>query len=282
MSELQHISEYVYWLPSTDPFDPALCLVVGADQSLMLDAGASAAHTRRFLDALAAQQLPSPNFIALTHWHFDHFLGASLVGAPVIAHAGTAEKIAALAHYDRSDPAHEQRAASGDRIASTIGYMREELDNPQGARIVQPSLIVHDRLDVRLGGVTCRIQHVGGDHADDSCVMYIEPDGVLFMGDCLYAGFFPVSYHTVRHTFPLLDALLAFNAQQFVQGHEKQVNTRAEIAEIAAIIRRIVPLVQQHGADEAAVLAAYEAEYGELPEDAAYFAPLFIAGRGFE
>ena len=46
-------------------------------------------------------------------------------------------------------------------------------------------IVFQERLDIELGGVTVRIRHVGGDHSADSSVMYIEPDRVLFLGDCL-------------------------------------------------------------------------------------------------
>ncbi|MEO8395683.1 MAG: MBL fold metallo-hydrolase, partial [Chloroflexota bacterium] len=217
-ANLTQISDHVYWMPPFDPYYPSLCAVVGEQQTLMLDAGKDAAHAQRFLDALKAKGLPSPTYIALTHWHFDHIMGASVIGVPVIAHTLTAEKIAALARYDVNDPGHAEQKAAGNHVANTAEYIQDQLADPHGARIVEPSLIVHDRFEIRLGGgVTCQIQHVGGDHAGDSCAIYIEPDRVLFLGDCLYGGFIPASHNTVKHTFPLLDAVCAFDATQYIQ-----------------------------------------------------------------
>ena len=54
VSGLQRISEHVYWLPPAKPDRPSVCAVVGKHSTLMLDAGASDAHARVFLDALAA------------------------------------------------------------------------------------------------------------------------------------------------------------------------------------------------------------------------------------
>ncbi|MEP7293577.1 MAG: MBL fold metallo-hydrolase, partial [Chloroflexota bacterium] len=170
-ANLTQVSDHVYWMPPSDPHYPSLCAVVGSQQTLMLDAGADAAHAQRFLSALAAKGLPPPVYVALTHWHFDHIMGASIADVPVIAHKDTAAKIAALALYDLGNPQHTQRKAVGDHVANSAEYIQDQLSDPQGARLTQPSLIVHDRFELRLGGVTCQIQYVGGDHAADSCVI---------------------------------------------------------------------------------------------------------------
>src|SRR5215207_5512837 len=95
MSEqiLQHVTPHVWWMPPAKPDRPSLCAVVGERGTLMLDAGASDAHTRLFLDALAAKNLPYPRFVALTHWHWDHTFGAAEIGVPIIGHPRTSDKI---------------------------------------------------------------------------------------------------------------------------------------------------------------------------------------------
>jgi glyoxylase-like metal-dependent hydrolase (beta-lactamase superfamily II) len=40
-----------------------------------------------------------------------------------------------------------------------------------------------DEVQIDLGGITCIIKHVGGDHADDSVVIYIKEEKILFLGD---------------------------------------------------------------------------------------------------
>ena len=52
---MEKISEHVYWLPPAPPDRPSLCAVEGEGATIWLDAGSSAAHTREFLDALAAR-----------------------------------------------------------------------------------------------------------------------------------------------------------------------------------------------------------------------------------
>ncbi|MFP3381085.1 MBL fold metallo-hydrolase, partial [Bacillus sp. SIMBA_069] len=59
------------------------------------------------------------------------------------------------------------------------GSLRSEIS------IVPPTVVFEDRLEIDLGQVTCILQHVGGDHAQDSIVLYVKEAKTLFLGDCL-------------------------------------------------------------------------------------------------
>ena len=45
--------------------------------TLIVDAGNSPRHARLLLDEVARLPIPSPTYLALTHWHWDHVFGAS-------------------------------------------------------------------------------------------------------------------------------------------------------------------------------------------------------------
>jgi glyoxylase-like metal-dependent hydrolase (beta-lactamase superfamily II) len=284
MSQFQQISYHVYWMPPDEPDRPSLCAVVGSEYTLMLDAGSSDAHARQFLDALAARGLRPPQFVALTHWHWDHVFGAAALGVPVIAQKGTASQLEALAAWDWSDAALDARVASGQQTAAGAAHIRQELPEPRAVRIAQASIAFKLGVTVSLGGVTCRVEHVGGDHAADSSVIYVEPDRVLFLGDCLYdAVYAPKRHYTIDRLFLLLDTLKDFDARLYVEGHGPEVLTRAQFDRLARTMSDIGILVDQHRDDEAAVLAAFEAKTGQSPDaDAAEITRLFIAGLEYE
>ncbi|MCC7446471.1 MAG: MBL fold metallo-hydrolase [Anaerolineae bacterium] len=273
---LMQISDHVYWLSPGKPDRPSLCAVVGTQRSLLLDAGASAAHIRLLLDSLASVGVSLPHYVALTHWHWDHVFGAAMLGLPMIAHTLTADQVNVLATYDWSDAALDQRVSSGEEIAFCADNIKLELPEPRRVQIITPDIIFQDSLEFRLGDVTCHLQHVGGDHAADSCVAYIAPDRVLFLGDCLYDAIYaPTRHYTTRQLFPLLDKLRAFDAEQYVEGHNPTVMTRAEFIAMTDKMRQAGTLVEQIGPDEAVVLAQLDQP---VDEDTAYFVKAFIAG----
>ena len=277
---LSQISDHVYWMPPAKPDRPSLCAVAGTNHTLMLDAGASDAHARQFLNQLTEKGIPSPAYVALTHWHWDHVFGAAEIGAPVVAQSLTAGKLAHLAMRDWSDAGLEHHIALGEQTAGGAEHIKAELPSPRAVRIAQPGILFHDLLELRLGAVTCRIVHVGGDHAPDSSVMFLLPDRVLFLGDCLYeAVYAPKRHYTARLLLPLLDMLQAFDGAWFVGGHEPAVATRAEFDEQIAKMRQAAMLVETVGVDEEKIFAAMEAKTGKRPdEDTADLLRALIAG----
>lgn len=266
---LVQISEHVYWLPPHEPVRPALCAVVGKHRTLMLDAGASGAHARLFLERLAALGILAPNFVALTHWHWDHVFGAAELGIPVIAHTRTAEKLAYLAGEDWSDAGLEARVVKGEQTAAGIAQLKLELPAPRDVWIAEPTIIFEDALTIELGGgVECRIQHVGGDHADDSTVMYVLPDRVLFLGDCLYGSIYPpAGSYTTSRLLPLTNALLAFDAEQFIGGHNTDTLAHADAEPYINTMRLAATLVETHGTNEETVLTAVQVEIEGTPDE---------------
>jgi len=247
----------------------------------MLDAGASAAHARLFLDGLAAEGAATPSYVALTHSHWDHVFGAAEVNAHVIAQAVTAEALTELAATDWRDEALDRRVAAGVVTPGHAANVKAELPSPREVQVAPADIVFRDGLDIELGGATVRIRHVGGDHAADSCVMYVEPDGVLFLGDCLYAS--PDGGLTPELVFPLHEAVRGFGAELYVDGHGEAVIPRAHLEALAVSVRHAEASVRAlaHGGrpDEAAALARVREQTGEEPdEDMVSFVQAFIAG----
>jgi glyoxylase-like metal-dependent hydrolase (beta-lactamase superfamily II) len=227
----------VYWLPPGPPDRPSLCTVAGQRRTAWLDAGASAAHARLFLEELAAEGVAPPSSAILTHSHWDHVFGAAELDAQVIAQVLTAETLTELAATDWSDEALDRRVAAGEASAAHAANVKEELPPPREVRIAPADIVFQSGLDLELGGVKVRVRHVGGDHAADSCVMYVEPDRVLFLGDCLYEA--PSGGYTVERLLPLIDAVRAFGAELFVEGHGEAVLSRSELDEAIAMASAI-------------------------------------------
>jgi glyoxylase-like metal-dependent hydrolase (beta-lactamase superfamily II) len=197
---------------------------------MWLDAGASEAHAQGLLDGLSAVGVAQPGMVAFTHSHWDHVFGAAALGAVVIAHALTAATLVELAAMDWSDEALDGRVARGEVSAAHAEHVKEELPSPRNVQIAPADLVFDDGIDVYLGGVTVHVRHVGGDHARDSCVMFVEPDGVLFLGDCLYEA--PQGGLTAACALPLHEKVLGFGAELFVDGHSENVLTHADVEEL--------------------------------------------------
>jgi glyoxylase-like metal-dependent hydrolase (beta-lactamase superfamily II) len=229
---LQRISEHVYWLPPGPPDRPSLCAVVGERGRIWLDAGSSATHAREFSRLLADEGVAKPSHVIFTHSHWDHIFGAAELGAYVLAHKRTAGYLEELAATDWSDEALDRRVAAGENSQQHAENVKAELPAPRDVRVALADIVFREGLELELGGARVHVRHVGGDHADDSTVMYIEPDDVLFLGDCLYEA--PSGGYTAERLRPLIDAVRGFPAQVFVEGHSETVLTAAQLDEAIA------------------------------------------------
>jgi glyoxylase-like metal-dependent hydrolase (beta-lactamase superfamily II) len=246
MNVLTKITEHVYWMPPGPPDRPSVCAVVGDRRTLMLDAGSSQAHTRAFLDALSAEGAAHPSAVVYTHSHWDHVLGGAELGAQVIAHASTAEQLIELAARDWSDEGLDQRVAAGQASPQHAAHVKEELPSPRTVEVAPADIVFQGGLDIELGGVSIRVRHVGGDHSAESCVMYVEPDRVLFLGDCLCDS--GAGALTAELAFPLLDAILEFDAEHYVEGHHDSVSSRPEFESLIEKMRLAEKAVREGSA----------------------------------
>lgn len=230
----------------------------------MLDAGSSRAHAREFLDALRAGTAARPSAVVYTHSHWDHVLGGAELGAHVIAHALTATDLIELAARDWSDDGLDRRVAAGLSSPQHAANVKEELPSPRSVDVVPADIVFAEGLDIELGGATVRVRHVGGDHSADSTVMYVEPDRVLFLGDCLCDS--GAGALTAESALPLCDTLLAFDAAHYVEGHHDSVSSRTEIQS----------LIEKLRAAERAVREG--TPIGAPDEDTEFFVQAFRAG----
>jgi glyoxylase-like metal-dependent hydrolase (beta-lactamase superfamily II) len=247
------------------PDRPSVCAVVGGRRTLMLDAGSSQAHTRAFLDALWAKTAARPSAVVYTHSHWDHVFGGAEVGGQVIAHALTAARLIELAATDWSDEGLDRRVAAGDSSPAHAAHVKEELPSPRTVEVAPADIVFEEGLDIEVGGATVRVRHVGGNHSAESCVMYVDPDRVLFLGDCMYDS--PAGALTAELAFPLHDAILGFDAELYVDGHGDSVLSRPEIEGLIEKMR-------------AAERAVREGSAIAVPdEDTEYFVQAFEAGR---
>ena len=265
MSVLTKISEHVYWMPPGPPDRPSLCAVVGDRRTLMLDAGSSSAHACVFLDALKAESATRPTAVVYTHSHWDHVLGGAEVDGQVVAQASTADELIELAARDWSDEGLERRVAAGLSSPQFAAHIKEELPAPRRVEVAQADIVFQSGLDIQLGGVTVRVRHVGGDHSADSSVMYIEPDRVLFLGDCLCDS--PEGALTAELAFPLCETILGFDAALYVEGHHESVSSRADIESLIGKLRFAESAVREG-------LATTEQD-----EDTTHFVQAFRAGH---
>lgn len=277
----QQLSPHGYWFSPDHTTDrPTLGVIAGTHGTLVIDAGNSPAHIHVLLQAMAQHHLSPPTFAVLTHWHWDHVFGTSALDVPTFASQETARIVRVLAGLDWSDAALDQRVADGTEIAFCRDLMKVEWPDRSQLVIRPPEIAFATALTLDLGGVTCQLVHVGGDHAHDSTIVYVPEDKLLFCSDCMYDDL----YHgprrlTTTQLFPLLDRLLAYDVNFYLGGHDAEPLSRARFAADAALLKTIGETVTTMAPDRAAILAALPTVLGTaLTDDHAEIVDAFLAG----
>jgi glyoxylase-like metal-dependent hydrolase (beta-lactamase superfamily II) len=268
--KLQPLSPHIHWLPPYAPTDrPVLGIIQGTRDSLLVDAGASAAHVGLLRAGLATCGLRGPTLLHLTHWHWDHVFGTGSLDLPAFAHVETCRIVGAMAELAWDDAALDARVAAGTEIAFCRDMIRAELPDRSGLVIRPPRIGFSDQVVLDLGGVTAVLAHVGGDHAADSSVAFVPADRVVFLGDCLSSSIYGGPRHySVRTLLPLLADLLAFDAAVYLAGHDPEPITREALVAWAARLAVLAQALDRYGADRRAVVAAVSpALAGGLKDD---------------
>jgi glyoxylase-like metal-dependent hydrolase (beta-lactamase superfamily II) len=263
---LSTLTPRVVWSSPDEIRDrPILGAVLGERSTLLVEAGASPAHARQLLEAVQMLGGAPARFVAVTHWHWDHVFGIATLGLPTLAHRETCRRVLEMARLDWRDAALDARVARGQENTFIAEHMKVEMDDAERAALViaAPDVIFDERIEVDLGAVTVQVIHVGGDHSPDSSVVFVPQEKVVFLGDCFYAGFIGSEwYYTSARLFPLLDTLLALDAEYYLLAHAPTPLLRAEFVRDAAALRQIGEIVRQTGGDRPAAVQRVETEFG--------------------
>lgn len=281
--KLTQLTGKVYYLPHYSATDrPVLGVVAGRDGCLVVDAGNSPAHAallRRECEALGLGPL---KYLALTSWHWDHVFGAAALDLPTFAHRETARRMAEMAALSWSDDALAARVAAGTEIAFCSEMMKLELTAADRAALTvpTPTATFDTAVEVDLGGVTCRIEHVGGDHDPGSAVVHVPEEGVLLLGDCLgsdiYGG--PEPVYTRAKFFPLVERVLSYPARLYVEGHGDP-RTREEVEAWLFPLLTIGELARRFCDKRERIAERFQQEYGRpLSQDELTDLDCFLAG----
>ncbi len=200
--------------------------------------------------------------IIYTHNHADHIYGSAVFGemvegqtrAPrVIAHRTTAALILKIAGilrpiiFTRSMRQFGPFLGEGDHLNSGIGP-ELRFDPSTAPRLLWPTEVVDDRLELEIGNRRFELGHVPGE-TPDHLYVWLPDDGVLIPGDNYYHTFPNLyairgtAYRDVLAWARSVDTLLELDAEVLVPCHTLPVLGRAEIRERLANYRDAILFV---------------------------------------
>ncbi|MBU8908747.1 MBL fold metallo-hydrolase [Desertibacillus haloalkaliphilus] len=280
MQTVQKLSNRLLYLPPYQKTDrPILAAVVGDEQTLLIDAGNSSRHAKRFKEQLASYHV-SGDLLALTHWHWDHVFGLYEMDMPSIANVITSDKINELQKFSWEDKPLDERVEAGIEIPFCADAIKLELGSKREVIIPDPTIIFEKQLKLNLGGITCIIEHIGGDHSPDSNLLYIPEEKALFLGDCLYANMYAEKWHyTIEKMSKLLEAIKGYDAEIYFLSHHPAPLTKAKFASFVSILETSARLTKKHEGDLEKIKTDMSAYFErEVTEDDVEIITYFVNG----
>ena len=161
---------------------PVLGYIKGDRYALMVDAGNSEAHAREFLAEVEKKGLPKPDFVVLTHYHWDHTFGMHAVNGICIANERTSQYL--------KDFRRRLKQEGKNVFLDLDESIRLEYAGDQDVIITDPDIVFSGNLLLDAGNCPIRLFQAEAPHTDDSTLIEVPGEGVLFIGDAA-GGTFP-------------------------------------------------------------------------------------------
>lgn len=200
---------------------PNIGYIRGERGVLLFDAGNSGANVEQLKRELRDAALPMPDYLALSHWHWDHSYGAAFWGCPIIAGRETDAMLRRMCRWFWDDEAMDHRVQTGEDIAFCCDMIRREYPDRSQIKVVAADIVFDGRLTIDLGGVTAELIHCKGPHSSDSVLCYVPEDRFVFLGDSNCKDLYGLNWECdieVEGSFTAATEALAYDPEK-VRGY---------------------------------------------------------------
>jgi cyclase len=224
--------------------------VVGSRSVVSIDACATHARTRAYLDRIGTVTAAPVTTLINTHHHGDHTFGNSLfAGATIVGHENCRTELL------------EFGAPPPPGIWDPVDWGPIEL--------APPTLTFTDQVRIYSDELAMEVRHVGGPaHTTNDSLVWLPEQRVLFCGDLLFNGGTPfLLMGSVTGALRVLTEVLApIPASIIVPGHGRPAGPEL-IETVAGYLRFVLQLAEQGLAAGLAPLeVARQAELGEYAQ----------------
>ncbi len=183
---LKRITENIYYTEPVEATDrPVMGYVRGEKYSLMIEAGNSEKTVARFNADLADNGFAPADFVVVTHHHWDHCFGISSLKAVSIALDKTNDILDDMSHWEWNDGLLTQYVADDRFPLFCEPHIRLEYPDLTEIQVKKADISFKDEMILDLGDQPCVFKKVTSPHTDDSIIVYIPNEKVVFFGDSL-------------------------------------------------------------------------------------------------
>lgn len=274
---LEKLTNRVYYLPYQDEgCQPSLGLIIGDKYCLVVDGGNNRHHAEEFLREVSKLDIPPLKYLTITHFHWDHIAGISTMDLTTIVNERNYENINTIKELLDNDEMLKPKEL-GRTMHRTANQLRKEIEN--GIEIVNGDIIFQDKVDIDLGGIKCTIENIGGDHSEDSNLIYVGNEKVMFLGDSTYRDLNQrYKCYTMEKLVPLIEKIQKYDTEIYLTAH-KPAYTKESMKELFDMMLHIGKLVGD-STDLSEKIDEYKNRINrDLTEDEIFYIEAFINGN---
>lgn len=200
-----HVGEYALVNAENHGDISNVGVIIGSTSVAVIDTGGSYAVGKALHDAIDKITDKPVRYVINTHMHPDHVLGNAAfegIGAEFVGH-------------------HKLPAALAARTDSYLRNARERLGDGgfAGTKVVMPTKLVTDTLDLDLGGRSLRLNARSTAHTDNDLTIFDKPTETFFLGDLLFSGHIPTLDGSIVGWLKLIPELMKEKAARAIPGH---------------------------------------------------------------
>lgn len=230
---LKKYSDRIYYMPFNDKTDqPNIGYVLGDNFSVMIDTGNSPKSLNLFYKGLNERNLSKPDFALITHFHWDHTFAMCAFEGKTICNTITNNYLKSMSEWEWTDKAMKKRLQTGEEIEFCDTHMRIEYPNTKDIKVVPADITFDSKITLDLGGVNICMWLVGGPHSNDSSLVYVEEEKLIFCGDADSEDFYNNNGNYDKHKLTnYINYLDSLDFDMYIHGHVNP-QTKSEILEI--------------------------------------------------
>ena len=156
--------------------------VKGDNYSLAIDAGNSPKTAREFLNLINQQ----PDYVVLTHYHWDHTFGLSEFSGISISSKRTAKAIDTIYNKVWNEESFNHYCIDGSIEPFCAEHMREEYGSDfSSIHVKLPDITFKNTLNIELGNCKVTLMKIQNPHTNDGIIVYVPDRKIIFLGDAL-------------------------------------------------------------------------------------------------